>query len=630
MNRRGVMIVMNDIVHDSRVIKMAVAMRKIFDEVTLIGMSKDAKPKPASQKFFVEGVECLLFPNHLKRVPRNSEEGDEEYLDRRQAEGLDLLTEDIASFVSANRPHCIHTHDMYPVQIGRALKERSLEEGWPTYWIHDVHEFVAGCSHIPAYRQQFALSLERQHLHHADCVVTVTDALARKLHDLYPSLPAVAVIHNTPERYPADTRAIPSVRSLMHLPADKPLAVYAGQVKEKRGVDKLPAVLAQLPDLQLAIVTNAQGEYKDLLLAAFDDFGVTDRVSFLPYVPHHQVPRYLAGSDIGLIPIENYGNASVSLPNKLFEYVMAGLPVVAHRLDALSTFMDQHAVGSVTNFDHPSQAAESIRGVLSERFDRSTFSSVRSAIIREFAWEAQERHLLELYIQAVGAGGVRVIDAASGAPPVSGKIRVLHGLTEAAGQPSALAKALDELPGITAKSLQIRMPKQGRYPDYLHPVRSTMSPIPMAQTLRAAAASEFDVYHLHARGFFLDPIEASFPTGSDLLLLKASGKKVVVHFRGSEARVQSKFKASSPYHFVDDDDDKKNANYTEEAKLRFIKMVNAVADAVLVVDPELQTYLPNAQIVERAINLDEWLETPPSNTTRPLVVHAPSLRGVKG
>ncbi|MGF1543090.1 MAG: glycosyltransferase [Parvularculaceae bacterium] len=624
------MIVLNDIVHDSRVIKMAVAMRKIFDEVVLVGMAKEAKPKPAGLKFFVEGVECRLFPNHIKRVPRFGGEAEEIYLDRRQSVGLDALAKDIAEFADEFQPDCVHTHDMYAILIGRVLQSRAALAGRAMFWIHDVHEFVSGCSHIPLHRQQFALKLEREHLERADRVLTVTDALADKLHVLYPALSPVSVIHNTPERYPSEFSAVRTVRDVAEIPSGAPLAVYAGQVKEKRGVDRLPGVLVRIPELHLAIVTNNQGAYIDWLAEQFRAHSVDKRVRIIPYVSHHQVSRYLTGADVGFIPIENYGNAAVSLPNKLFEYVVAGLPVVAHELDALKVFFEQYPVGKVVDFDDADAAARATRELLDATFDRLGFLAARDGILREYVWEGQERRLLQVYLDAIGASRVLPIDAAAGAPPVSGDLRVLHGLTEAAGQPAILARALDALPGVAAKSLQIRMPRYGRFSDFIHPVSSTMSTPPMAQTLRAAATSKANVVHLHARSFFLDPKEGAFPTGADLLLLKAAGKVVIVHFRGSEARLQSKFKAASPFHYVDDDEEGTNAKHSEVAKERFIRIAKAVADAVVVVDPEIQTYIPDAEIIERAIDLNEWSVAPPVKNSRPLVVHAPSRRGVKG
>jgi hypothetical protein len=144
----------------------------------------------------------------------------------------------------------------------------------------------------------------------------------------------------------------------------------------------------------------------------------------------------------------------------------------------------------------------------------------------------------------------------------------------------------------------------------------------------------FKTYHFHARPLLYEG-NFTFPTGLDLLLLKAMGKGVFFHFRGSEIRLSSVFRECSPYNYVDE---QKIGNKTEmpfcfeEAdQVAFRDFVMGVCDGVFVNDPELQCYAPNTLIVPRGIekNIDKDCEGE-AEKGPPLIVHAPSRRGVKG
>jgi hypothetical protein len=124
-------------------------------------------------------------------------------------------------------------------------------------------------------------------------------------------------------------------------------------------------------------------------------------------------------------------------------------------------------------------------------------------------------------------------------------IRVLHGLYGSAGQPGVLAKALNKIEGISARSLLIGESKYKYGTDLVYPIpRVGYEFFDMANLLRSTINS-FDIFHFHFRSFFHSPENLQFPVISDLLLLKAAGKKVCFHFRGTEARIQSLFKEKS-------------------------------------------------------------------------------------
>ncbi len=628
MARRGMMVVMNDIVRDSRVLKMAAAMRKMFPDFVLVGRSAKAVLADSPLEEYHNGVRCLFFSKYDEIPKRKPDESDEKVRFRHHLTAMACFFRNVRSFAADFAPDVLHTHDMYLMGLGEAIRRDASNR--PVYWIHDNHEWVAGSSHIPPAFRTLAGDIEAAFIHDADYHLTATEGLAGVLKEQYGSLPPMRTIFNAPALYPPLNDAVGTVKANLDIGA-APLIVYAGQTKAGRGVERVMPVLHHLPDTHFAIITNNKGDHVDAIQAAAEACGVKQRVHWLPYAPHDQVWRYLSDADLGVIPFERYGNTEYSLPTKLFEFVFAGLPVVAPPLKALSGFMKEYGAGKVVDFDDPAGAAKTIDALLSNRSAGARDQKVRREVIANFAWEVQERRLLEVYAKAAGAPPEKLIDPIIGAQMDANaeEIRVLHGPTPSAGQPAVLARALDRLPGVSARSLHVLPSKFGYAADLNYPVKSAADPVEMTGALRAVI-DDFDIFHFHARSFMIDPTTGAFPAGFDLLLLKAAGKRIVMHFRGSEARLFRTFKAMTPFHYAESEIGELQSGGNDETKRRILDFASAIADEVVVVDPELQTYLPEARIVERAINLEKWPFIGLGDNPRPLVVHAPSRRGVKG
>lgn len=227
-------------------------------------------------------------------------------------------------------------------------------------------------------------------------------------------------------------------------------------------------------------------------------------------------------------------------------------------------------------------------------------------------------------------GGIcaSVLSPQSGRDSQAVEIRVLHGLSGAAGQPGTLAQAQRRL-GCRAESVCLGESKYGYDADHFLP-RETANPGALHRFL-IDASNRFNVFHFYFRPFFYPNSKSlAFPTGLDLLMLRAAGKVVVFHYRGSEVRTAERFRELSPFHYVDENPANIFGNFPTPTVTAFREYVQGVANLVLVPDPELQSYVPGATIVPRAIDLTKWEFVGVPDQKEPLVVHAPSRRVVKG
>lgn len=146
------------------------------------------------------------------------------------------------------------------------------------------------------------------------------------------------------------------------------------------------------------------------------------------------------------------------------------------------------------------------------------------------------------------------------------------------------------------------------------------------RTLSHYLERDFDIFHFWNKSFYFSIDYTGF-TGFDIPLIKARGKRVIHRFSGFDLRLPTWDLAVNPhspfrygYEFPAD----------EKAQIAFIDFLREYADRLLVQDPELGQFIPEARVIPRALDLSEWPFVGVTKTDRPLVVHAPSKDVVKG
>jgi glycosyltransferase involved in cell wall biosynthesis len=134
------------------------------------------------------------------------------------------------------------------------------------------------------------------------------------------------------------------------------------------------------------------------------------------------------------------------------------------------------------------------------------------------------------------------------------------------------------------------------------------------------AIKEYDIFHFHFGETFL-------PDKSDLEFLKKSGKKMIVHHHGSEVRSLSVARSLNPYVCV-------KPEWTEKKIHENLKLLSDYIDHAIVQDYELESYVKDyykeVHVIPNAINPEEFQPRYPESNPSPLIVHAPTLRNLKG
>jgi glycosyltransferase involved in cell wall biosynthesis len=320
------------------------------------------------------------------------------------------------------RPDLVHAHDFRMLGVGARAKIRAAARGRRVALVWDAHEYLPGlrpwrdhARWLPAHRAH-----EREYAPHADAVVTVSAELAELLRREHRLAGSPAVVLNAPAvaHRPAGEPPPPDLRAACGLGADVPLLVYSGAAAPQRGLTTVVDALPRLPGAHLALVVDSARPHVGQLAARAARLGVADRLHVLPYVPHWQVVPFLAGADVGLVPIAHWPNHELALITKFFEYAHARLPVVVSDVRTMAATVRETGQGEVFRAGDVDDLVRAVRAVLADPA-RYRAAYDRPGLLAAWSWPAQAEVLERVYRRLLPgptpAAGPALPDPAEGA-----------------------------------------------------------------------------------------------------------------------------------------------------------------------------------------------------------------------
>lgn len=541
----------------------------------------------------------------------------------------------------------IHAHDVHHLStVARAVARRRAQ-GQPARWVYDAHEFVAGLPVYPqrSHRDNAAyLDLERQYIRRADAVITVTEPLAEELQRRYRLTDKPTVVMNAPEFTATPESGGSTVREACGLTDDTPLIVYSGGVTRARGVHTVVEALAELPGVHLAVVCvpHNQTDPVKALAELAEDLGVTDRVHFLNPVSPSAVSSFLSAADLAVHPMVHFGSHEFALPNKLFEYLYAGLPLVVSDCRALSQFVRQNDLGGVFAAEDASSCAAAITEVLG----RGQYLRARIAndggLLEPYSWSHQARTLADLYARlgdrpSQQSARLTHLSEVHEEPLPLDRSPLMLGVGPAnfAGQGWQWARATQQaVPGLTTEVVTIdNGGPMAFHTDVRVPVATFSGDEDWAHEFGDHVVNNWT----HALFEAVKPILGSFQGNTfakDSQRLLGAGIRVGVIFHGSELRNPARHAANNRWSPFADPDDPLTAALQRQTDALFPMINDFVHDRrgpAFVSTPDLLDDLPSAIWVPLVVDPDQWhSDRPVLEDPRPLVVHAPTNAKLKG
>ena len=292
------------------------------------------------------------------------------------------------------RPKVIHSHDLSGLQPGFVASKILRSK-----LIYDSHELwlrrqIIAKRRFAKYHNLKEKMMERLMIGSADRVITVSESIADTLKSWYGIKRPIVLVNGSEETQPRERREIGE-----HISGTGPLCVYVGGRNPGRGLENQVRALALLKGVRLVMIGSGAAYFDTRLRKLAKEAGCAERLFILPSVPGDQLLDWIASADIGLVTTEPVClNNRFSLPNKIFQYAMAGVPVVASDFPDIARVVNEYALGGLCDPEDPESIAEQIRLILNGQtptLDEKRRSEFRSV----FSWAAQQSRLRDIYIE---------------------------------------------------------------------------------------------------------------------------------------------------------------------------------------------------------------------------------------
>jgi glycosyltransferase involved in cell wall biosynthesis len=282
-------------------------------------------------------------------------------------------------------PDAVICNDWDTLPIGAAIKHRRNVR-----LVYDSHEF-ASVQHSQNWKwrlfcQRHVQTIEQQYIGDADLAITVSQGIAEALHKLYAL-----------RRFPTVIRNVPSYQAVTYRPGGVPLTLlFHGFIRHERGLEELidSMPLWCFPG-KLVIRGYGLPDYINALRRRSEVRGVANAVSFEPGVAPEQLVKLASTADIGCLLLPGTTHQyEFALPNKLFEYLMAGLAVLATPRREMASILAETGAGRLTNLDAHS-IAQSLNLLTHEAINGMKSNAIEAA--KSLNWE----HEKSVFVSAV-------------------------------------------------------------------------------------------------------------------------------------------------------------------------------------------------------------------------------------
>lgn len=366
--KRVIVSVINDLVTDQRVNKSCLTLQQMGYEVLLVGR-KQRKSPPMDER-----------PYHTKRMKLLFEKGPLFYAEYNTRLFFYLL------FHKAN-----------------LLLSNDLDTALPNYFIsklkgirmiYDSHEYFTETPELVGrprvqrvwkYIEGFVVPRLKE-------MITVCDSIAELFEEKYKV--KCHVIRNIPPR-----KTLPSQgdKRSLDLPEDKHLLVLQGSgINIQRGAEELVEAMRYLDDCFLMVIGD--GDVLPTLKQMTADLHIDDRVRFLPRMPYAEMMAYTQLAELGFVLDKDTNlNYRFCLPNKLFDFIQAGVPVVASNLVEVGKIIKKYDIGLFIPDHDPQSIAATIRQGLDDQEARLRWKQGLAQAAQDLCWENEQKTLIEIY-----------------------------------------------------------------------------------------------------------------------------------------------------------------------------------------------------------------------------------------
>jgi glycosyltransferase involved in cell wall biosynthesis len=285
-----------------------------------------------------------------------------------------------------------------PVALGLGARD-----GAPVvYDARDIYLEARNLARMRGPARWLLAAAERRWAHKAARVVTVNDAYADVLERRL-RIDRPLVVMNCSYRYTPTPGASRLLHERLGLSPEVPVVLYHGGLFPDRGIEQLIVAMDAVPTAHLVLM--GYGALAVTLPGLIGDSPAASRIHVLPAVAPNVLHDWVASADVAAMPIQpSTLNHRLTTPNKLFEAMAAGVPVVASDLPGMASIVRETRCGELCDPTDPGSIARAIRTILEAPAEtrRGYGDRGHAAAHARYNWEAQATTLFEAYGRLTG------------------------------------------------------------------------------------------------------------------------------------------------------------------------------------------------------------------------------------
>lgn len=258
--------------------------------------------------------------------------------------------------------------------------------------IYDSHEYFTEVPELigrPVVRAIWK-GMERMLVPQVDGAYTVSDSIAEVYRDLYKV--DFKVVRNMPV-----CSEINSLSAADPVKSDLPkIVLYQGALNQGRGIEAAIRAMLYLEGAELWLAGDGDitGELKQMVA----ELKLDTKVKFLGRLPLDELNGITRQADLGISLEEDLGlNYRFALPNKLFDYIQAGVPVLVSNLPEMRRIVDRYQIGTIAETHQRKELAELMKTALFDQTKRQVWKRNLQVAARELCWENEEETLRQIY-----------------------------------------------------------------------------------------------------------------------------------------------------------------------------------------------------------------------------------------
>ena len=358
--------VTNDLVCDNRVHKVACTLLKSGAQITLIGRIRNDKT-PLKQRAYKTKRFRLIF--------------------KRGAFFYFEYNFRLLLFLLFHRFNIIVANDLDTLPacfIASRLKCKKL--------VYDSHEYYTEVPELVhrKFPKMVWMFIEKLFVPHIKLAYTVSGAIA----DTYSQLYGInfSVIRNVPY-------CIDNISKNSSSENNEKIILYQGSLNIGRGLEQLIDAMEFIKDAKLKIIGD--GDIKHQLIDRVNNKNLGHKVEIINRIPFDELIQETSKADLGIALEENLSlNYYFALPNKLFDYIQAGVPVLVSPFPEMQKIVRKYDVGTVYEHKSPDSLANKINEIfeLKNRYQKWKSNTQKAAL--DLCWENEQKQLIEIYSKA--------------------------------------------------------------------------------------------------------------------------------------------------------------------------------------------------------------------------------------